>query len=400
MIERNERIVRIQTALQEANLDALLCTLPANVLLLSGYWPVVGTAVAVATRDGQVAVLAPEDESDLARRSWATRVHTYEPATLARLSSPADSVREPLSALLGDLGVRDQRIAWEAEGFYEPASYAALYLYGPALQQVLSAVSPDGRFTPASSLLTRLRATLTDGEHARIREACTVAACAFREGLRSVRAGQNEATIAAAFEAPLSIEALGRTGVERAGGFAFCMSGPNSALAGGAYARTRARTVQDGDLILVHCNSYVDGYWTDITRTYYLGEPDERARAMYAAVFEARTAALAALRPGVLAREVDQVAREILTVRGFGGYFPHGLGHSVGFSAISMQFPPRLHPASDDRLEIGMVFNIEPAIYIHGYGGLRHCDVVSIGVGGATVLTPFQDSADQLLIDR
>src|SRR5579875_1566900 len=80
MIERNERIARIQTALREADLEALLCTLPANVLLLSGYWPVVGNAVAVATRDGQVAVLAPKDEGDLARRSWATKVQTYEPA--------------------------------------------------------------------------------------------------------------------------------------------------------------------------------------------------------------------------------------------------------------------------------------------------------------------------------
>ncbi|HWE61367.1 MAG TPA: M24 family metallopeptidase, partial [Chloroflexota bacterium] len=119
---------------------------------------------------------------------------------------------------------------------------------------------------------------------------------------------------------------------------------------------------------------------------------------MYAAVFEARAAALSVICPGVRAAEVDRAARDVLTARGFGDQFTHGLGHNVGFSAISTEFPPRLHPASHDYLEIGMTFNLEPAIYIQGYGGLRHCDVVTLGEQGAEVLTSFQATPADLIM--
>jgi Xaa-Pro dipeptidase len=120
---------------------------------------------------------------------------------------------------------------------------------------------------------------------------------------------------------------------------------------------------------------------------------------MYEAIFAARSAALAEVRPGVRAAEVDGAARTVLEERGFGQYFTHGIGHNVGFSVISTDFPPRLHPASPDRLALGMTFNIEPAIYIEGYGGIRHCDVVTVREDGAEVLTPFLSSMEQLLID-
>ena len=177
------------------------------------------------------------------------------------------------------------------------------------------------------------------------------------------------------------------------------MSGPRSAQAGGSYARTAARELRSGDLVLIHCNSYVDGYWTDMTRTYCLGEPDTRQRAMYEAVLAARAAALAALRPGVLAATVDRAARDVIEARGFGPYFPHGLGHNVGFAgAVTANYPPHVSSTSQDRLESGMVFNIEPAIYIEGYGGIRHCDVVTLGDTGAELLTPFQAGLDELIV--
>jgi Xaa-Pro aminopeptidase/Xaa-Pro dipeptidase len=177
------------------------------------------------------------------------------------------------------------------------------------------------------------------------------------------------------------------------------MSGPHSAQASGAYARTRARTLDSGDLVLVHCNSYADGYWTDITRTYHLGENDERKEKIYSAVFDARHAALMAIRPGVKASEVDAAARNLMRQRGFGDAFKHGTGHGVGFAAISANSMPRIHPACHDALETGMVFNMEPAIYIEGFGGVRHCDMVTVTAGGAEVLTDFQSHPAALQID-
>lgn len=392
-----ERISYVRQALSGSGLDALVCTWPDNVLVLSGYWPVVGTAVAVATGDG-VAVLAPEDERDLAAGGWAGEVRTYRPGSLQQLISPAEAAREPLRALLADLGLSQARIGYEDGPMFENASYAAMFMYGAALSRVLAEAAPDAALQSGMDALSQSRAVMTPYETGRVRLACEIAGTAFTRESASIRPGMREPEVAARVAAPLSEEGLARPGVERAGGFAWCMSGPNSAGAGAAYARTRNRELREGDLVLIHCNSYVDGYWSDITRTYTLGTPDERQQSMYDAIFAARAAALARIQPGEAAAEVDAAARDVLTAHGFGANFTHGLGHNVGFSAISAEFPPRLHPASPDRLEVGMTFNVEPSIYIEGYGGMRHCDVVTLREDGPELLTAFQSAAEQLII--
>jgi Xaa-Pro aminopeptidase len=239
---------------------------------------------------------------------------------------------------------------------------------------------------------------LTPRESDRVRVACRFAEAAFLDGARQLHTGLTETEVAAMFRAPLSTRGMSHEGVARADGFTFCMSGPNSAEAYAAYQRSRARRIESGDLVLVHCNSYADGYWTDITRTFCSGETDDLKLRMYDAVFAARRAAIEAVRPGVKASEVDAAARQVLTERGFGEAFKHGLGHGVGFAAIDHNATPRLHPASPDVLEVGMIFNVEPAIYLQGYGGLRHCDVVLVTEEGAEVLTPFQSKIAELTV--
>lgn len=391
-----ERAARIGEALDAAGLDALIGALPENVLMLSGYWPVVGTAIAIARR-GRVAVLAPEDERDLADGGWA-EVRTYQPGSLTSLIRPGEAAHAPLGALLNDLGLTHGRLGFDDGEMYEGSSYAAMHLYQTALRQVLVAAAPGASLVSVAQPIAQLRSKLTVKEVGRVRLACEIAGQAFVEASRGIRSGLREPEIGTALRAYLEVNGLARESVRRAGGFAWCLSGPNSALAGAAYARTRNRELRGGDLVLVHCNSYVDGYWTDITRTYCLGEPEARQTAMYDAVFAARAAALSAIRPGARAADVDAAARNVLAERGFGQYFTHGVGHNVGFSAIGMEFPPRLHPASPDRLEVGMTFNIEPAIYIQGYGGIRHCDVVTLEEEGPNVLTAFQEHLEHLII--
>lgn len=173
----------------------------------------------------------------------------------------------------------------------------------------------------------------------------------------------------------------------------WCMSGPNSAQAYFSYARTRERTLQQGDLVLIHCNSYYGGMWTDITRTFCWGvSPTRKQQELYDIVFRARSAALGAIRPGVTGSEVDKAARSVIGSAGFGKAFKHQVGHGVGFNAIDHNSYPRIHPVSCDTLEEGMTFNVEPAIYIDGYGGLRHCDLVTVSKEGNELLTPFLNS--------
>lgn len=140
---------------------------------------------------------------------------------------------------------------------------------------------------------------------------------------------------------------------------------------------------------MIHANTCADGYWTDITRTYTVGDPRGRQLTIRKAIQEARTEALRSIHPGVAASAVDHAARKVMEAHGFGMAFNHATGHGVGFAAANANGFPRIHPHSPDVLEEGMTFNIEPAAYFDGYGGMRHCDVVAVTSKGATVLTDF-----------
>jgi Xaa-Pro aminopeptidase len=385
-----ERISRIQDALTSANLDAVFCTLPSNVLMLSGYWPVIGTGMAVATADGTVAVLAPQDEVQFAQRGWANRIDTFSPGSLNEITTPAIAAGEPLRRLMHDLKLECARIGYELGQASEPASYAGMHVYNNTVIDLLRVAAPSAALAPATLLLDRLAATKTPPEVERIRIACRIAAEAYAHGKTQLDDCRTEPEIAAVYRAGFSVFGMAKPNVLRADGFAWCMSGPNSAKAGAAFAHTGSRQLQKGDLVLIHSNSYADGYWTDITRTQVIGERTAKQQKMFAAIAAARHAAYETIKPGVRAADVDAAAREVIRQHGFAKEFPHSLGHGVGFAAISANAHPRIHPRSDEVLETGMTFNIEPAIYIHGYGGARHCDMVAVTNNGMELLTDFQ----------
>lgn len=394
-----ERIDRIRDALRKNNWDVVICALPMNVLLFSGYWPVIGTGVAVASSDGKISLLVPDDEEDLANRGWADEVRTFKSGSLDRLMTTAEAIRAPLRELGQSLSAEPVRVGFEGRETSEPASYAGMHVYGGTMHQLLQKSFNIATLAPADAVLADLRACKTEFELSQIRVACHFAGEAFRHGFEQLKTGMSEVEIAAAFREPLSTSLIDLPNLQRADGFMWCMSGANSALASGAYARSRAKRIESGDLVLVHCNSYADGHWTDITRTYFVGKLEERPKQMYEAVFAAREAALAAIRPGARAADIDKAARDVLKDRGFGPQFKHSTGHGVGFSAIDANAKPRIHPKSEETLEIGMVFNVEPAVYLDGYGGIRQCDMVLVTDSGAEVLTPFQCGVGNLLRD-
>lgn len=377
-----ERTDRIRETMRERNWDLLVCALPVNVLMLSGYWPIVGTGVVCVERDGEIRLLAPKDEEELARKSRAHEVATFEPGSLDDLASASQSIQQPLRQLVH--GAR-LRIAYEGRAVSEPASYAAMHLYQGSMPELLKEVFEHAELEPGDDELAKLRAVKTDGEIGRIRIACETAAHAFEEGHKQLRDGLDEIQAARNFHRELVCAEAAR-----ADGLVSCMSGVNSGHAYGAFARSTHKRIERGDLVLTHCNSYVDGYWTDITRTWVIGERSDRQEAMYDAILAARAGALETIRPGVAACEVDRAAREALAARGFGTEFRHSTGHGVGFGAIDGHALPRLHPESPDRLEAGMVFNVEPGIYFPDYGGMRHCDMVALTATGPELLTPFQ----------
>jgi Xaa-Pro aminopeptidase len=215
-----------------------------------------------------------------------------------------------------------------------------------------------------------------------------VAEAGFSAAPQAIQEGLRETVVAAAIQSAFQ-QSPAASRIERNYGFFYCMSGPNSAKAAAAYARTRQRIVEANDLVMIHANTCGDGYWTDITRTWTVSEPTQKQANMRAAIMEARLAALEVIRPGRHARDVDQAARSVLVKHGYGKEFKHPLGHGVGFAAANAKGRPRIHPASPDVLEAGMTFNVEPAIYFDGYGGMRHCDVVAVTSIGVKVMTDF-----------
>jgi Xaa-Pro aminopeptidase len=384
------RIQWIQDALARADLDGLIVSLPSNVLLVSGYWPVVGASLAAINADGRVGVICPDDERELATGGHATEFVSIHPGSLTEQRSAAGSLDAPMNELLNRLSLRGSRLGIDSNA-HVPAPYASMHIFGHVLGDSIARCDPRSIVRIVDEQLEELRAIASPVELDRIRLTHRIAGAAFIAGAKTLRPGIPESRAAASFAEGLSDpRELADLDHSRAHGFAWCMSGPNSALASAAYARSRARILKSGDLVLVHSNSTLDGFWTDVTRTFVLGKPDARQQKMFDAIFAARKAAFDVIRPGISASIVDQAARDELAHRGFTTEFRHGTGHGVGFGAIDGNSQPRIHPASHDILREGNVFNVEPSIYIDNYGGIRHCDVVAVTTTGVELLTDFQ----------
>ena len=180
-------------------------------------------------------------------------------------------------------------------------------------------------------------------------------------------------------------------GFERCSFDTIVASGPNSAL---PHAHPGARVMGAGDLVVLDFGGVYGGYCVDLTRTVALGDPDAETQRVYAAVLEAQEAALAAVRPGVRAGEVDAAARETLARHGLADAFGHSTGHGLG---IEIHETPRIGPRREatagapevpgDEILPGMVFTIEPGAYLPGWGGVRIEDDVLVTADGVDVLT-------------
>jgi len=289
--------------------------------------------------------------------------------TQARQEAPGfriHVVRSKLDALaraLSTLGVR--RVGIEASRVsYEFVT--ALSRKSPALEVV-----PLKR-----EFLENLRIHKTPEEKDKILEAATMASQACRETLNSGLVGKREVEIAA------RLEALFRT--KGADGIAFetiVASGERSALPHGT---ATDKIIERGELIIVDFGCRLKGYNSDETVTCISGAVSSDQKRIFDAVYSAHMRALESLRDGVGAREVDRMARQAIDKAGLGKYFLHGLGHGVG---LEIHEPPYLSPRGRGILKEGMVFTIEPGVYIEGVGGVRLESLVYLERNGALMLS-------------
>src|SRR3954469_9973550 len=272
--QRREWIV---SALQSAHLDAVVCGLPRNVLMLSGYWPMLGKSIAIATQDGRIALLAPEGDQPFLSLADAHLIRTYPPGSLERLITPVQAVLPGLRELFSELGLQNASLGIETRPYEVPIGYSAIHIWNHALKEAVLDAATGAMVMPADWTLSELSAVKTGEEIAHIKHACAVAQDAFLSGASGLAAGLSETQTAGLFRFGLPDESVNKAAT-RADGFVWVMSGPNSALAGAAFARSKSRLLRKNEPVLVHCNSYVNGYWTDITRTFFLGEPEGKLK--------------------------------------------------------------------------------------------------------------------------
>lgn len=256
------------------------------------------------------------------------------------------------------------------------ATFEADYL-SVLLSQKYMKICPNVDFSGAlDRAIVHLRKNKTPYEMERIKEAQRLTDDAYTHILHFIKEGVAEKDIA------LELEFFMRkNGADAASFDIIAVSGTNSSLPHGIPGY---KQIEAGDFITMDFGAQVDGYRSDMTRTVAMRHVTPEMKHVYETVLEAQTAALRAIREGAGCCACDQAAREIIDAAGYGEYFGHGTGHSVG---LEIHEEPRLSPYSDDVLEQGVVITVEPGIYLPGKFGVRIEDMVFVTDNGNNNLT-------------
>jgi Xaa-Pro dipeptidase len=380
-----ERLDRVERALRDANLDALVCRLAENIVLLTGYYPIVGGSVVVFPADGEPVLIAPSFEQEFVERGCVTDVRPYD-TWQNRHPSINDNLTRLLRQVAEETGLRGRRIG--IEGSFEtiaPNGLAGEPTGVGTVTRDIVANAFGSSVVDATDLLYDVRAIKTRIELDKIRIANEVASMGLRTFKEQVQAGQTEVAVAAAIESTILTQGTGHRGARFSRGFAQVTSGPVTTAGNWNYPISSSRQLQRGDFVMVELGVVVDGYWSDLTRTVTVGPASDRQREIYETVKSAQEASLRAVRPGASGVVVDAAGRRIIEEKGFGEGFVHHTGHGIGFRYHEPI--PFVAPHSTHVLAEGHVHSIEPGIYLDGVGGCRLEDICAVTADGGQFLS-------------
>ncbi|MXW94698.1 MAG: aminopeptidase P family protein [Acidimicrobiaceae bacterium] len=345
------RLDRLRDRLAASEVDAAVISEPANVRWLTGFTGSNGTVVllgsgeALLVTDGRYAEQAP---AQIAAAGVADEVEVV----VARKAAEAAAGRLDKVSRLG----LEDSVAWA--------------------EQIRWSEAVDASTVPLTDAVERLRAVKDPAELARIQAAARIADEALAAAEPMLRPGVTEAEIQQALD-----DAIRAAGASGPAYDTIVASGPNSAL---PHARPTGRELQAGDLVVVDVGAEVDGYRSDMTRSFVLGDPDEQAAAVLEVVGRSQSAGVEAVRPGVEASEIDGACRSVIDEAGMGEAFVHGSGHGVGLDIHEL---PRVGSGSTAVLEPGNVLTVEPGVYFPGVGGARVEDLLVVTADGRRPLT-------------
>lgn len=345
----NQPLRKVQETIASMGLDALLVTGPENRRYLSGFSGTSGYLL--ISKDKALLITDFRYFEQAAKQASAFEVvkaHGIPEETLINIIRQSD---------FKSLGFEADHLTYQQYKNYKEK------LFGTAL-------------TPTREIIEKFRETKNSSELQAIYKAVEIADKAFEHILGYLKPGIKERDVANELEYFMK-----KMGSDRPAFDSIVASGARAALPHGVASE---KILEKGDLVVLDFGAVYQGYHSDITRTVVLGKASEQQKNIYETVLEAQLRAIDKIKPGVTCMDVDAVARNFITEKGYGSNFGHGLGHSVG---LAIHEKPSLAPRDSRILTQGNVVTVEPGIYIEGWGGVRIEDIVTVTEDSAIVIT-------------
>lgn len=354
------KVEQLESYLNKLGIDAAFITHPDNVFYFSGFKsnPHERLLGVMVFKDAEPFLICPQMEMpDAKNAGWEGDIIGHMDTDNAM-----DILQHAVTERIGTL----RKIAIEKSHMTVERLDALNEAFGS-----LNIVSLDNK-------INAMRVIKDEHELQILREAAELADYAIEVGAKTLKEGITEIEVMTEIEL-----ALKKRGVTHMSFDTTVLSGPKAAS---PHGKTGDRKIQKGDLVLFDLGVVHKGYCSDITRTLAFGEPSAEQMEVYNLVLQAELASLEAVKPGVTAAELDNAARNVIKDAGYGEFFTHRLGHGLG---ISVHEFPSLHGANDLIIESGMVFTLEPGIYVPGKVGVRIEDDVAVTENGYEVLTQY-----------
>lgn len=349
-IERRPRLAKLRRAL-DGVADAILITKRENIRWLTGF---TGSAGMVLVLDEQLLLVTDGRYEEQAAKEIAPLGRHVE---LEITTHPTD--------LFAGATTSCRRVALEADDVTWALS-----------RRADSEWFASAELVPTSDLVERLRELKEPAEIARIEAAATIADDALAGVVSMLTARASEAEVATEIEA-----AMRRAGADGPGFETIVAAGPHSAE---PHHHPGPRRIERGDLVVIDMGAMVDGYRSDMTRTFSIGEPAPEQRRVLDVVWAAHDAGVEVARPGTRTQAVDAAARDIIRAAGWAEHFVHPTGHGLG---LEIHEPLRLSATSEATLAPGHAVTVEPGVYLPGIGGARLEDTLEITGSGNRALT-------------
>jgi Xaa-Pro aminopeptidase len=384
--------------MEARGLDAFVVFHPIRIAYLTGFFHQITErpVVLILAPDGRQAMLVPKLEQEhVATIDGIDQVSSFPEYPTGGTVHPM----RHLSQLLGELGMARAglRIGFDHDGPLDMNGYR-----GPLFSNGLA----DGvRTKPARELIDDLRAVKSEAEIALIAESCRWADLAHRRMHEAIAVGRNELEIAHEASFKASMEMLAALGPDYQApsrsffqpwcglpAMVYLISGARTALPHGL---PNASGIQPGDLLVTYAGTDVGGYQSELERTMIVGEPSARVRESFDVMLQLQSLAFEVVRPGRRLGDVEAEIADAFADLGVSEAQRHHTGHGLGLEGHEAPF---IDLGDETVVREGMVFTIEPGVYVPGFAGFRHSDTVVVRAGGAERLTAYPRELDELIV--